>query len=333
MTDTTRLDRRTMLVALGAGLAAPALAGRAVAQPAWPSQPIRMIAPFPAGGSVDVLTRILGERLKEKLGGNWVVENRPGAGGNIGIDAVVRAEPDGHTIGSATVGHFAINQYLYAKMAWDPDRDLAPISMAWNLPNVAVVPAQHNPSKTLAEFIAWAKARPDGVFYGSPGVGTTPHLSAALFVARHGLKATHVPFRGAASIIPAMLKGEIHFAIDNLASYMGIISGGEIRPLAVTSDTRWPTLPDVPTMAEAGTPDFVVTSWGALVAPKAMPRPIIDRIAAAMAEIAQDPTVIDRFSKAGAMPLSSTPEEVVARGKGERAMWQETIRISGARIE
>lgn len=333
MIEPRGIDRRSFITTLAATAAASTLPGSAYGQSSWPSQPIRMIAPFPAGGSVDVLTRIIGERLKDRLGGNWVVENRPGAGGNVGIDAVVRSDPDGHTIGSATVGHFAINQYLYAKMSWDPDKDLAPISMAWNLPNVAVVPAQHNPAKTLSEFIAWAKGRPDGVFYASPGVGTTPHLSAALFAARHGLKATHVPFRGAASIIPAMLKGEVHFAIDNLASYMGIISSGEIRALAVTSEARWPTLPEVPTMAQAGTPDFVVTSWGALVAPKATPRAIIDRISGAMAEIAADPTVIDRFGKAGAMPMSSTPEEVVARGKSERAMWQETIRIAGARLD
>ena len=299
----------------------------------WPERVVRIIVPYPAGGSTDVLTRILAERLKDKLGQSWVVENRPGAGGNIGIDAVAKAEPDGYTIGSATVGHFSINQYLYAKMAFDADRDLMPVSMTWELPNVAVVPTQHVPAKTLQEFIAWAKGRENGIFFGSPGVGTTPHLSGALLGTRAGYKAVHVPFRGAAATIPAMLAGDVHFAIDNLASYVGVIEGGQMRALAVTSPTRWPTLPDVPTMAEAGMPDFVVTSWAAFVVPKATPRPIVDKLAGALREISAEPALQQRFQVAGARSLGSTPEDVIALSLKERPMWQEMVRVSGARLE
>ena len=226
-----KLSRRA---ALG-GLAAGAFGAKAAfAQADWPGrQPVRIIVPYPAGGSTDVLTRILAERLKDRLGGTWLIENRPGAGGNVGIDAVAKSDPDGFTIGSATVGHFSINQYLYSRIAWDPDRDLQPVSMTWELPNVAAIPSEHVPSRTLAEFVAWAKARPDGIFYGSPGVGTTPHLSGALFCVRNGIRGTHVPFRGAAATIPAMLKGDIQLAIDNLASYTGIIESGQMRALAV----------------------------------------------------------------------------------------------------
>ena len=171
----------------------------AFAQPAsgtkWPERLVRIVIPYPAGGSTDVLSRIIAERLKDKLGQSFIIENRPGAGGNIGIDAVAKAEPDGYTVGAATVGHFSINQYLYSKMPWDPDRDLAPVSMTWELPNVAVVPAQHVPAKTLQEFIAWAKARDGGIFFGSPGVGTTPHLSGALLGTRGG-------FTGDACAVP-----------------------------------------------------------------------------------------------------------------------------------
>jgi tripartite-type tricarboxylate transporter receptor subunit TctC len=332
----TLITRRTLLGAATAGATATAVP--ALAQPSgatnWPTRNIRIIVPYPAGGSTDVLTRILAERLKDKLGGSsWIIENRPGAGGNIGIDAVAKAEPDGHTIGSATVGHFSINQYLYAKMAWDPDRDLEPVSMTWELPNVAVVPAQHVPAKTLQEFIAWAKARPEGVFFGSPGVGTTPHLSGALLATRAGYKGTHVPFRGAAATIPAMLSGDIHFAIDNLASYVSIIESGQMRALAVTSPTRWRTLPDVPTMAEAGVPNFVVTSWAAFVVPKGTPRPIVDKISTALREIAADPSIQSRFEITGARSLGSTPEEVTALSHKERPMWQEIVRVSGAKLD
>jgi tripartite-type tricarboxylate transporter receptor subunit TctC len=320
------------------GGATAALTGApALAQPAsgtnWPERLVRIIIPYPAGGSTDVLSRIIAERLKDKLGQSFVIENRPGAGGNIGIDGVVRSDPDGYTVGAATVGHFSINQYLYSKMSWDPDRDLAPVSMTWELPNVAVVPSQHVPAKTLQEFIAWAKARDGGILFGSPGVGTTPHLSGALLGVRGGYKATHVPFRGAAATIPAMLSGDVHFAIDNLASYVSIIESGQMRALAVTSPTRWPTMPEVPTMAEAGMPDFVVTSWAAFVVPKATPRPIVDKLSKALREIAAEPAIQSRFQVAGARSLGSTPEEVTALGLKERPMWQEMVKVSGARLD
>ncbi|NNM70886.1 Bug family tripartite tricarboxylate transporter substrate binding protein [Enterovirga aerilata] len=323
------ITRRIALAGLGAaGFARPALA-----QADWPRQPVRIIVPYPAGGSTDVLTRILAERLKERLGGTWVIENRPGAGGNIGIDAVAKSEPDGYTIGSATVGHFSINQYLYAKMSWDPDRDIAPVSMTWELPNVAVVPSEHVPAKTLGEFIAWAKAREGGIFYGSPGVGTTPHLSGALFCTRNGIRGTHVPFRGAAATIPAMLKGDIQFAIDNLASYTSIIESRQMRALAVTSPTRWPTMKDVPTMKEAGMDDFVVTSWAAFVVPKATPAAIVQKVSQALQQIAKEPAVQERFQTAGARVLGSPPEDVTRLAHKERPMWQEMVRVSGAKLE
>jgi tripartite-type tricarboxylate transporter receptor subunit TctC len=299
----------------------------------WPERPVRLIVPYPPGGSTDVLARLLGERLKERLGGTWVVENRPGAGGNTGIDVVAKSAPDGYTLGSATVGHFSISQYLYSRMPFDPDRELIPISLTWELPNVAVVPAQHVPARTIAEFIAWAKARSGGFFYGSPGVGTSPHLCGALFATRTGLSATHVPFRGAAQTIPAMLGGDVHLAIDNLPSYTGAIAAGQFRALAVTTPGRWPGLPDVPTMAEAGVPDFVATSWAAFVAPRATPRAIVDRISEALRAIAADPAVQQRFETAGARPLGSTPEEAEAKGQRERPMWKEMVQLSGARLD
>jgi tripartite-type tricarboxylate transporter receptor subunit TctC len=308
------------------------LIGGANAQVNWPDRPVRIVAPFPAGGSVDVLVRILAEQLQNKLGQAFVVENRSGAGGNIGIAAVANSPPDGTTIGAATVGQFSINQYLYERMPFDADRDIAPATLVWEYPNVFVVASAHVPATRLAEFIDWAKAR-GKITYGSPGVGTTPHLSAALFSTRTGIDATHVPFRGAAQTIPAMLAGDVTYAVDNLASYTSTIASGQMRPLAVTTAGRWPTLPDVPTMAEAGQPDFVVTSWGAFVVPAGTARNVIDQLSTAMQEIAADPAVQRRFLVAGARVIASTPEQASARAVMERPMWKEMVRISGAKPE
>src|SRR5262249_26713017 len=230
------------------------------------------------------------------------------------------------------IGQFAINQFLYAKMPYDPERDIIPVSLTYELPNVAVVASQHVPSKTLGEFVEWAKTRPQ-VTYASPGIGTSPHLSAALFTTRPGIKAVHVPFRGAAQSIPAMLAGDVTFAIDNLASYMSVIEGGHMRALAITSAERWPTLPNVPTMAEAGLKDFVVTSWAAFVVPNGTPRPVIDKLSAAIKDIAAAPAMKARFLAAGAKILSSTPEAALAYAAKERAIWREVVRISGAKAE
>jgi tripartite-type tricarboxylate transporter receptor subunit TctC len=322
-----------MLTRRAALAAAATLATPALAQPQWPERTVRVIVPWPPAGSTDVLVRMYAERLQALLGHTFVVENRPGAGGNIGIDAVAKAAPDGHTLGIASVGHLAINQYLYTNMPWNADRDLLPVNIAWDLPNVAVVSAQHNQSRSLAEFIAWAKRKPGGISYGSPGVGTTPHLSGALFCARTGIEGTHVPFRGAAQTIPAMLSGDLDFALDNLASYVPVIQEGRMRALAVTSAERWPTMAEVPTMAEAGVPDFVVSSWQGFVFPARTPPAIIARLNAAFRSIAQEPAMAERFLRAGAQIAWSTPEAMMERARRERPMWQEAVRISGARAD
>ena len=295
----------------------------------WPDRPVRLVVPFPAGGSTDVLFRILAERLKDKLGQPFVVENKPGASGNIGIDQIAKGPPDGYAIGGATLGQFSINQFLFAKMPFDAEKDVVAPSLVYELPNVAVVAAQHVPAKTLQEFIAWAKARPNGISIGNPGPGTSPHLSGVLFAARTGVNAVHVPFRGAAQTIPAMLAGDVTFAVDNLASYISQIESGAMRALAVTSAQRWPTLPDVPTMAEAGVKDFVVTSWSAYAMPAATPQAIVDKLSAVHKEIAADEAMQQRFLAAGGRLLHSTPAEAKAFAAKETKMWQEVVSLSG----
>ena len=210
MTRRALPNRRSVLSSIAAAGAFAATGARAQAN--WPDHPVRIIVPYPAGGSTDVLSRILGERMKEIFGQPFVIENRPGAGGNIGIAAVTGSSPDGYTIGAATIGHFAINQYLYSKMPFDAERDMIPASLTWELPNVFVVATDHCPAKSVSEFISWAKQK-GRVSYGSPGVGTSPHLSGVMFVKHAGLDAVHVPFRGAAQTIPAMLAGDVNFAI------------------------------------------------------------------------------------------------------------------------
>lgn len=325
------LDRRALL--LGAStlpLAAPALAQSAGD---WPNRPVRVIIPWPPGGSTDVLARIVCEQLHAKLGQPFVLENRPGASGNIGMDAIAKAAPDGYTQGPATVANLSIAQFLYAKLPFNPETDFSVISMHWELPNVVVAPAQFTPPNTLRELIDWLKSRPRGVSFGSPGVGTTAHLSGALFCDRQKIDGQHVPFRGAAQIIPAMLSGDLTFAIDNLASYMPVIAEGRMKAFAVTSPARWPTLPNIPTMAEAGVPDFVVTSWCTWAGPAGIPRPIVDKVNAALREVAADPAVQQRFQQTGARCVWSTPEEATAHAARQRPMFAEMVRISGARME
>jgi tripartite-type tricarboxylate transporter receptor subunit TctC len=326
------LHNRRKFLTSAAALGVMAISGARGEDSHWPDRPVRIIVPYPAGGSTDVLTRILAERLKDMFGQSFVVENRAGAGGNIGIAAVTGSAPDGYTIGSATIGHFAINQFLYNKMPYDAERDMIPVSLTWELPNVFVVPTDFVPAKSLAEFLAWAKKKGQ-VSFGSPGVGTTPHLSGVMFTKRSGIDAIHVPFRGAAQTIPAMLAGDVNFAIDNLASYVPIIQSGKMRALAVTSAQRWPTLPDIPTMSEAGIKDFVVTSWAAFVLPAGTPRPIVDKLSAAQREIANESSVQERFLVAGARVLSSTPEGALAFAAKERMIWKDVVAASGAKVD
>lgn len=322
------ITRRPLLAA--ALLAAPNIA---LGQGEWPLRPVRVIVPWPPGGATDVLVRLYCELLQPILGQNFIIENRPGAGGNIGVDALAKATPDGYTMSIASVGHLVINSYLYTRLPYNPARDLVPVGIAWDLPNVVVVSSQHNPSRSLADFATWARAKRGGFTYGSPGVGTTGHLTGALFAERAKVEGTHVPFRGAAQIIPAMLSGDLDSALDNLASYVPVIQEGRMRALAVTSATRWPTMPDVPTMAEAGQPNFVVSSWQGFVFPAGTPRIAIEKLNAALRRIVADPAVKERFIRVGAEAVWSTPEEMLARAERERPMWQEAVRVSGARLE
>jgi len=321
-----------MLVRRGL-LATPFVAAVARAQPTWPDRPVRVIVGFPPGGSLDVMTRLLAEQMAQRLGQPFIVETRTGASGNIGAEALARAAPDGYTIGTVGMPTVLINPLLFARLPFDPARDFAWIAQMWEFPNVAVVPTAHVPARTLAEFIAWGKERPGGISYGSSGVGTTIQLCGAALLARAGIPGTHIPFRGAAQTIPAMLSGDVQLAVDNLASYMPVIQEGRMRALAVTSAERWPTLPKVPTMAEAGMPGFVVTSWHLWAAPQGTPRPVIDRLNAEIRAACAEPALRQRAVTMGARLLGSSPEAAAARLEQERPVWAEMARVSGVKAE
>ena len=328
------MDRRHWLritTATAAATTATFCLPRSFAQGAWPSKPVHIVVGFPAGGASDTLTRMLAEKLQAALGQNFVVENRTGAGGNIAMAAVAGAPADGHMAVSATIGTLAINQFLYSKLGYDPEKDFAYVSTFWENCNVFVVANEH-PSRTLAEFRQWAKARGDkGVTFSSSGVGTTPHLSGELFGIRTGLKVVHVPFRGSATT--EVMSGTIDFALDNVASYTALLRAGRVRALAVTSAERWPVFPDLPTMLEAGVPDFIITSWGAIVMPAGTPPAITARLSQAMQDIAAQPAMKERFLVTGARITASTPQETAAFAARERVKWKEVVRLSGARVE
>ncbi|MBC7707140.1 MAG: tripartite tricarboxylate transporter substrate binding protein [Rhodoferax sp.] len=326
------ISRRTLIRTAAATGAANMLSSAFAQSTSWPEAPVKIIVPFTAGGASDVLTRVLADKLQTRLGHNFIVDNRTGAGGNIGMEAVKNAPADGYTISSATIGTLSINQFLFSKLGYDPVQDFAYVSMIWENCNVFVVAPQH-PAKTVQEFLVWARKQPKGVTFGSAGVGTTPHLAGELFRVRAGIQALHVPYRGAAQSMPALIAGDTDFAIDNIASYMPLIRAGKVRALAVTSSARWPTLPDVPTMAEAGVRDFVVTSWGAFVMPKGTPAAIVNKLSATLQAIAADPAVQQRFLDTGARTIATSPQETVAFAERERVKWKEVVHLSGAKVD
>ncbi len=303
-----------------------------MAAQAWPDAPVRIVVPFTAGGASDVLTRSLAEKLQARMGQTFTVENKTGAGGNIGMEAVKTAPADGYTIASGTIGTLSINQFLFAKMNYDPVADFTYVSKIWENCNVFVVSAKH-PAKTVQEFLAWAKLQPKGVTFGSAGVGTTPHLAGELFRVRTGIQALHIPYRGAAQSMPALVGGDTDFAIDNIASYTPLIKSEKVRALAVTCPDRWPSFPQLPTMAEAGVQNFVITSWGAFVLPKGTPAAIADKLAAAVKDIASEPAMQARFLEIGARAVYSTPHETADFAARERVKWKEVVQISGAKLD
>src|SRR3954468_18301145 len=315
--------------AIVAALAAPL----ATAQGTYPTRPVKIVAPFAPGGLADVLARAVGERLQRSLGQPVIVENRPGAGGNVGADAVARAEADGHTLLMSSAGILTINEFLYEKMAFDPRVAFAPVSIVADMPMLLVVRADL-PAPDAAQFIHLAREKP--LFYGSPGHGTTGHLGMELFMHATGLKIQHVPYKSAAEAVQAALAGHTAAMFDNPPTVMAQIRAGGLRALGVAAKERIAPLPNVPTLSESGAGGlrgFEASSWFGLVAPMRTPAPIVERLAAETAAALRDAELQKRFGDLGARLVGNTPAEFARRIAEERARWGEVIRSAGITLQ
>ncbi|MCR0982366.1 Bug family tripartite tricarboxylate transporter substrate binding protein [Roseomonas populi] len=328
----TTLSRREALGATlglaGAALAAPALAQ---AQEWRPTRPMRYIVPFAPAGTADILSRMMAEAISARLGQPVIVENRAGAGGTIGTDVLAKADPDGHTIGLATVGTGAINYAIYRSLGYRPS-DIAAVSNICTVPNVIMV-ANRIPARTLAELVELARKAPGTFNFGSSGVGSSLHLTGEMLKSGNGLDMTHVPFRGASQMLMEAAAGRVEILVDNLPSALPQIKDGRVRALAVTDTSRNASLPDVPTTAEAGFPDVQAVAWFGTVAPGRTPRPAIEAISAALQDAVRQPAFQAKLVEQGAEPVGNSPDAFEAYIRQEVTKWGEVVRKAKVQIE
>lgn len=319
-----RLTSLTMPIALA--LLAP---GAALAQ-AYPSKNIRLVLGFPPGGGTDIAARLIAPRLSEALGQTVIVDNRPGASTNIAIEHVVKSAPDGHTLllGTPPV---LVNKFLYKQLPFDTLRDLAPVSLFSVSPNLMVVHSSV-PVKTVKDFIALARARPGQLTFSSSGSGTTQHLTGELFNLRAKVQTMHIPYRGTAPSLTALIGGEVGLSYANIPVLLPHIQSGRLRPIAGTGAKRTQLMPEIPTMRESGV-DMEMAAWYGIFVPAATPRAIIDRVAAAMVKLTHAPEMKQRLLDLGAEPAGSTPEEFDKQLRSEVGMWAEVVKISGAKAD
>lgn len=326
-----RFPSRWWIVAM---LALFACAGIAQGQTplAYPTHAVRIIVPFPPGGPADALARLAGEKLARALGQPFVVENKPGAGGNIGMEQGAKAAPDGYTLTLAPVGNLTIAPSLYSKLPYDPARDYAPITVLAAVPNVLIVhPAV--PAKTLAELIALAKAKPGTLNFASPGNGSGAHLAGELLKSMAGIDMVHVPFNGVAPAMNAVLGGQVQMFFAQSSSALQHVKAGNVVALGVASARRIASAPDLPTIAEQGLPGFEVTSWYSLVAPAGTPPPIVDRLHREIAKALADPDVREKIAGLGAEPVGNTPAEFAAMQRTEAARWAKLAKDANIRAD
>ena len=315
-------------VVLGAGL----LGGTSALAQAYPTKPVTIIVPFAAGGTTDILARIIGQALTAELGQSVVVDNRAGAGGNIGGQAAAKAAPDGHTLFMGTVGTHAINASLYKKMPFDPVKDFAPLTRVANVPNLLVAnPAQ--PYKSVKDLIAYAKANPGKVNFGSSGNGSSIHLSGELFKSLAKVDMQHGPYKGSAPAVTDLLGNQIGIMFDNMPSAIQHVRSGKLVPLAVTTAKRSPELPNVPTIAEAGVPGYEATSWFGMFAPAGTPAPVLAKLNAAIVKVLAQPDVKKKINEQGAEVYSETPEQFAAFIQAESVKWGKVVKESGASLD
>ena len=298
----------------------------------YPTKPIRLVVPFPPGGATDILARDVAQKLTEAWGQSVIVDNRPGAGGNIGSELVAKAAPDGYTIEMGTVGTHAINASLYAKMPYDHVKDFTPVILVAGVPNVLVVNPSV-PANSVAEIIAYAKANPGKLNFASSGNGTSIHLSGELFKVMAGVQITHIPYKGSTPALQDLLAGQVQMMFDNLPPSLPQIKAGKLRALAVTSATRAPALPDVPTLAESGLPGFEASSWFGILAPAGTPAPIVAKLNGEIAKWLATPEAKEKLAKQGANAAGGSPDDFAKHIAAETAKWAKVVKDSGAKID
>jgi len=308
------------------------LAGAAQAQARWaPDKPLRLVVPFPPGGSTDVTARQVASALGERLGQQVVVDNRAGAGGNIAAELVARAEPDGYTLIMATSSTHASNAALYRRLPFNPVRDFTPISQIAFIPNLLVVHPDV-PVNSVAELVAYAKAKPGQLNYGSGGSGTSLHLAAALFAQKAGIDMVHVPYRGGAPVAADLVSGKIQLSFSPLVEVLQQVRAGKLRALGVTTAKRSALMPDVPAIGEV-LPGYEVALWNGIMGPAGLPAPAVARLASEIAAIVGSPDMRSRLGEQGSDPVGSTPQEFIAFIAAEQPKWAEMVRISGATVD
>ena len=321
---------RGILVALGISVA---FAGIAQAQAQnWPNRPIRLIVPFPPGGGTDAFGRPLAKVLSQSLGQQVVIDNRGGAGGTLGAELAAKSAPDGYTFVMGAV-HHTIAVSMYPKLGYDLKKDLSPVTVVAYVPNVVVVNPQRVPVKTFAEFQAYVRAHPGKLNYASAGNGTTHHLTVELYKTMTRTFLTHIPYRGAGPALQDLLAGQVDLMFDGMGSSAPQIRGQRLKPLAVTTATRSPAFPDVPTVQEAGVPGYEVTTWYALWAPAGTPQDVVNKLQQEVAKAMTSQLLKDVWAQQGASPGGNTPSEFGAFVKAEIAKWAAVVKASGARID
>jgi tripartite-type tricarboxylate transporter receptor subunit TctC len=328
------MNRRNIVLlwAAAGGLALTSRGVRAQAPADYPTKTIRLILTAPPGSSIDVLGRLLAERLKERLGQPVVADNRAQAGGTMGTDAVAKAAPDGYTIGLSFTGPLATAPVLYRSLPYEPLRDLAPVILVGTAPNILAVSADL-PVQTFSEFVAYVRARPGQINYASVGNGSASHLAMELLKTQAGLFIVHIPYNGAPPAVQAVAAGQVQSLMSNPTSLLPLIQAGRIRPLAVTSRERWPGMPNLPTIAEIGLPGFEAIAWNGVVAPARTPEAVIARLNRELGAILRQADVIKRIDSAGWHPSPGTAEEFARFMADERRRWEPVIRRSGARLD
>jgi tripartite-type tricarboxylate transporter receptor subunit TctC len=317
---------RVAIAALLLLAAAPAVAE------SYPARPLRIVANFPAGGTVDILARLIGARMQAAWGQPVVVDNRTGAGGNVGADLVAKAEPDGYTLLLTASPPLSINVSLYRDLPFNPLSDFAPVSLLCEVPNLLEV-NPGSPARTVADLVAHAKAHPGALNFGSQGNGTTSHLAGELLKQRAGIDVVHVPYRGTAPVLNDLVAGKLDFAFDNLVSSLPLVRAGSLRALAIGSTRRSAALPDTPTLIESGFPDFESTAWFALVAPARTPPDIVARLSAAAADALHDPDIAARLADLGTVTIASPPAALAARMRAEIDRWGAVVKAANIKLD